>query len=55
MAHVSGKGGEQELDEDEFINVIPYEVAELERMIYAGEIMDSKTVAAIMAYKNKYL
>ncbi|MBQ3516040.1 MAG: NUDIX hydrolase [Lachnospiraceae bacterium] len=55
VAHVSGKGGEQELDEDEFINVIPYEVAELERMIYAGEIMDSKTVAAIMAYKNKYL
>lgn len=55
VAHISGKGGAQELDEDEFIHVIPYEVAELERMIYAGEITDSKTVASIMAYKNKYL
>lgn len=55
VARVSGKGGEQELDEDEFINVIPYEVSELERLIYAGEITDSKTVAAVMAYKNKYV
>ena len=55
VAHLSGNGGEQELDEDEFIRVIPYEVSELERMIYAGEITDSKTVAAIMAYKNKYI
>ena len=55
LAHVSGNGGAQELDEDEFINVIPYEVSELERLIYAGEITDSKTVAAIMAYKNKYV
>lgn len=55
VAKLSGKGGEQELDEDEFINVIPYELSELERMIYAGEITDSKTIAAIMAYKNKYI
>ena len=55
VAKVSGAGGEQELGEDEYINVIPYEVEELERMIYAGEITDSKTVAAIMAYKNKYV
>ena len=55
VAHVSGNAGEQDLDEDEYINVIPYELEELERMIYAGEITDSKTVAAILAYKNKYI
>lgn len=55
VANITGKGGEQDLDEDEYINVVPYELAELERMIYAGEITDSKTVAAIMAYKNKYV
>ena len=55
VANVTGEAGEQDLDEDEYINVVPYEVSELERMIYAGEIMDSKTVAAIMAYKNKYV
>lgn len=55
VAKITGQAGEQDLDEDEFINVIPYELSELERMIYAGEITDSKTVAAIMAYKNKYL
>lgn len=47
--------GRQHLDEDEFIHVEAMEVAELERMIYAGEIEDSKTIAAILAYKNKYL
>lgn len=55
VANVTDEAGEQDLDEDEYINVVPYEVSELERMIYAGEIMDSKTVAAIMAYKNKYV
>lgn len=55
VARISGEAGEQDLDEDEFVNVVPYELAELERMIYAGEIMDSKTIAAIMAYKNKYV
>jgi ADP-ribose pyrophosphatase len=47
------KPGKQDLDEDEFINVEAYELDELCRMIYACEIQDSKTVAAIMAYKNK--
>lgn len=44
----------QHLDEDEFIDVKAYEVDELCEMIYAGKIEDSKTVAAIMSYKNKY-
>ena len=45
----------QNLDEDEFINVEVYSVDELCEMIYAGKIEDSKTVSAILAYKNKYL
>lgn len=44
----------QHLDEDEYVDVIPYELLTLEDMIYAGEIEDSKTIAAILAYKNKY-
>ena len=47
--------GEQHLDEDEFVNVKAYELAELETMIYDGTIQDSKTIAAILAYKNKYV
>jgi len=48
------KPGKQNLDENEFINVEAYDVDDLCRMIYDLEIQDSKTVAAIMAYKNKY-
>lgn len=48
------KKGEQHLDEDEYVNVKLYELAELERMIYDGTIQDSKTIAGILAYKNKY-
>lgn len=47
--------GEQHLDEDEFVNVEAYELKELERMIYEGTIQDSKTIGAILAYKNKYV
>lgn len=45
----------QHLDSDEFVELQAYSVNELCEMIYAGEIQDSKTIAAIMAYKNKYL
>lgn len=44
----------QNLDEDEFVSVKPYTVDELCEMVYSGEIEDSKTIASIMAYKNKY-
>ncbi len=44
----------QHLDEDEFIDVKAYGVDELCGMIYAGQIEDSKTVAAIMSYRNKF-
>lgn len=45
---------EQHLDEDEFINVEAYSVEELCRMIFEGKIEDSKTIAAVMSYKDKY-
>ena len=44
----------QHLDEDEFIDVVPMEVEELTQMIYEGKLMDSKTVAAILAYRTRY-
>lgn len=45
----------QHLDEDEYINVETYTLEELCDMIYAGKIQDSKTIAAIMSYKSKYI
>ncbi len=44
----------QHLDPDEFVEIEPFELDELCSMIYGGTIQDGKTVAAIMAYKNKY-
>lgn len=44
----------QNLDEDEFINVEVHDIEELLQMVYECKIQDSKTVAALMAYKNKY-
>ncbi|MBD5136217.1 MAG: NUDIX hydrolase [Lachnospiraceae bacterium] len=49
------KKTKQHLDEDEYIDVVPYDVEELVDMIYAGKIEDSKTVAAVLAYYAKYL
>ena len=48
------KKGEQDLDEDESIDIEEWELDDLLELIYKGEIKDSKTVAAILAYKNKY-
>lgn len=45
----------QHLDEDEFIDVEAYSVEELMEMIYSTQIQDSKTIAAIMSYAQKYL
>lgn len=45
---------QQHLDPDEFVDVQAYDLDELCRMIYSGKICDSKTVAAILAYKDKY-
>lgn len=47
--------GEQHLDEDEYVEYEAYEVDELVKKIYACEIKDSKTICAILAYKEKYV
>lgn len=44
----------QNLDENEEVEVFAYTVEELLKKIYAGEIQDSKTVSAILAYQAKY-
>ena len=44
----------QHLDEDEFINVGAYTIDELREKIYSGKIEDAKTVAALLAYADKY-
>ncbi|MDE7354560.1 MAG: NUDIX hydrolase [Acetatifactor sp.] len=49
------KPGRQHLDQYEFIELEPMELDDLCERIYAGEIQDGKTVAALMAYKNKLL
>ena len=45
----------QHLDEDECVDVEAFDVDELIDMIYAGKLQDGKTIAAIMAYKLKYV
>ena len=45
---------QQHLDEDEFLNVGAYTLAELEQMIFEQKIQDAKTISALMAYKVKY-
>lgn len=45
--------GVQHLDEDEYIDIEAYELSELCEKVYAGEIQDAKTVAAILAYANR--
>ncbi|MCL2377075.1 MAG: NUDIX hydrolase [Defluviitaleaceae bacterium] len=40
----------QNLDVDEFLEVVKYSLAECEAMIASGEIIDSKTILAIYAY-----
>lgn len=45
--------GKQHLDEDEFIDIVACDLEELCEKIYAGEIQDAKTVAAILAYANR--
>lgn len=42
---------EQHLDENEFVQIERYTLNELVDMIFAGEITDGKTIAAVMTYK----
>ena len=41
----------QNLDDDEIIEIEKYSLADCEKMIASGEIIDSKTILAIFAYK----
>lgn len=45
----------QHLDEGEYVDVKAYTMEELKEMIFTGEIEDSKTIAALLAYESKYL
>lgn len=45
--------GEQNLDEDEYLEIVEYPLSELLDMIDKGIIQDSKTVSAILAYSRK--
>ena len=44
----------QNLDDNEFIEVRAYSMGELKEKIYSGEIQDSKTISALLAYEIKY-
>ena len=44
----------QHLDEDEVIEVEPWDLEDLLELIYTGKMTDAKTVAAISAYAAKY-
>ena len=44
----------QNLDPNEFVNVEMHTIEELKHMIFCGEIEDSKTIAALLAYDSKY-
>lgn len=48
------KRSKQHLDEDEFLDVETYTIEELVQMVYDCKIQDGKTVAALLAYYNKY-
>ncbi len=45
--------GEQNLDEDEYLEIVEYPLEELLDMIDKGIIQDSKTVSALLAYSRK--
>ncbi len=48
------KKGKQHLDEDEFLNAESHDLDELIQKIYDCKIQDGKTVASLLAYKNKF-
>ncbi|SFB24531.1 ADP-ribose pyrophosphatase [Acetitomaculum ruminis DSM 5522] len=47
--------GQQDLDDDEFIDVYEYDLEELKSMIFEGKIQDAKTICGILAYESKFL
>lgn len=49
------KKTKQNLDEDEYIDVEAYPPQEIAKMICAGKIQDSKTIAAVMTYLTQFV
>ena len=49
------KAAKQNLDENEYVDVKSFTIEELKEKIYTGAIQDSKTIAAILAYEDKYV
>lgn len=47
------KPSKQHLDEDEFLAVEEWKVADLIPMIYDGTLQDAKTIAAVLAVKDR--
>ena len=45
----------QHLDDDEFIDVEIYTLDELTDLVLSGQIVDAKTIAAIMSYRADYV
>ena len=43
------------MNQDEYVDVQPYDLEELKERIFAGQIEDAKTIAALLAYEAKYL
>ncbi len=43
----------QNLDDDEFVEIERYTVDALVEMIFNGELMDNKSISAILAYKHQ--
>ena len=42
----------QSLDEDEYIELVTYPLEEAIKMIFTGEIKDSKTIVGLLAVKE---
>ena len=43
---------EQHLDEGEYVDVLEFDIEDLVKMVYDGQLEDSKTINAILAYYN---
>ena len=46
------KKGKVNLDEDEYVELMHISIADATKMIYTGEIIDSKTIVALLAYRD---
>ena len=45
----------QHLDEDEDIHIREFSLDEILEMIFSGKMQDGKTVAGVLAYKERFL